>query len=162
MTLESVLDGYRNILASVQDQVAHLDKIKSIFLEYPEDIRIYFELANACDFFDREEEARTFYEIVFVRKDQLPEKLQPALYLQYGSTLRNLSFFAESVKILEDGCRLFPDHGALKIFKSMALHSAGDSAEAIKELWALIASDTKDQGISDYKRAIDHYMNILK
>ena len=38
-----------------------------------------------------------------------------------GSSLRNVNRFDESVSVLEDACRRFPDHQALPVFLAFSL-----------------------------------------
>ena len=78
------------------------------------------------------------------------EDLEKAL-LGLGSSLRNVDRVAESVSVLEDACRRFPDHQALTVFLSFSLWSAGRGGEAL----ALLARRLGEG--SGYERAIREY-----
>jgi tetratricopeptide (TPR) repeat protein len=78
------------------------------------------------------------------------EDLEKAL-LGLGSSLRNVDRFEESVSVLEDACRRFPDHQALPVFLSFSLWSAGRRGEAL----ALLARRLGEG--SGYERAIREY-----
>ena len=77
------------------------------------------------------------------------ETLEKAL-LGLGSSLRNVDRVEESVSVLEDACRRFPDHQALPVF-SFSLWSAGRRGEAL----ALLARRLGEG--SGYERAIREY-----
>jgi tetratricopeptide (TPR) repeat protein len=78
------------------------------------------------------------------------EDLEKAL-LGLGSSLRNVDRVEESVSVLEDACRRFPDHQALPVFLSFSLWSAGRGGEAL----ALLARRLGEG--SGYERAIREY-----
>jgi tetratricopeptide (TPR) repeat protein len=82
------------------------------------------------------------------------EDLEKAL-LGLGSSLRNVDRFEESVSVLEDACRRFPDHQALPVFLSFSLWSAGRRGEAL----ALLARRLGEG--SGYERAIREYADDI-
>jgi tetratricopeptide (TPR) repeat protein len=78
------------------------------------------------------------------------EDLEKAL-LGLGSSLRNVDRVEESVSVLEDACRRFPDHQALPVFLSFSLWSAGRRGEALALLVRRLGEG------SGYERAIREY-----
>jgi tetratricopeptide (TPR) repeat protein len=82
------------------------------------------------------------------------EDLEKAL-LGLGSSLRNVDRVEESVSVLEDACRRFPDHQALPVFLSFSLWSAGRRGEAL----ALLAHRLGEG--SGYERAIREYADDI-
>ena len=82
------------------------------------------------------------------------EQLAKAM-LGLGSSLRNVERFEESVSVLEDAVRRFPDHQALPVFLSFSLWSAGRADEAV----ALLARRLGDG--SGYERAIGEYADDI-
>ena len=120
-------------------------------------MRVQFELGCALDFLGKEARAIVHYEIV--RKlgvGRLPESLRPRLYLQLGSSLRNVKRFFEARKILETGVRKHPSYGALRIFLAFACHSCGDSPGASKALFEALARQ-RDESWDIYEAAIRRY-----
>jgi tetratricopeptide (TPR) repeat protein len=83
------------------------------------------------------------------------EELEKAL-LGLGSSLRNVARVEESVSVLEDACRRFPDHQALPVFLAFSLWSAGRRGEAL----ALLARRLGEG--SGYERAIREYANDIE
>jgi hypothetical protein len=83
------------------------------------------------------------------------EELQKAM-LGLGSSLRNVDRVDESVSVLEDAVRRFPDHQALPVFLAFSLWSAGRRNEAL----ALLARRLGDG--SGYERAIGEYAEDIE
>ena len=82
------------------------------------------------------------------------EQLEKAL-LGLGSSLRNVNRLEESVAVLEDASRRFPDHQALLVFLALSLWSAGRRGEAL----ALLARRLGEG--SGYERAIREYADSI-
>jgi tetratricopeptide (TPR) repeat protein len=82
------------------------------------------------------------------------EQLEKAL-LGLGSSLRNVDRVDESIAVLEDACRRFPDHPALPVFLAFSLWSAGRRGEAL----ALLARRAGEG--SFYERAIREYADAI-
>lgn len=83
------------------------------------------------------------------------EQLEKAL-LGLGSSLRNVDRVEESVAVLEDACRRFPDHQALPVFLAFSLWSAGRQGEAL----ALLARKLGEG--SGYERAVREYADAIE
>lgn len=83
------------------------------------------------------------------------EQLEKAL-LGLGSSLRNVDRVEESVAVLEDACRRFPDHQALPVFLAFSLWSAGRKGEAL----ALLARKLGEG--SGYERAVREYADAIE
>ena len=83
------------------------------------------------------------------------EPLEKAL-LGLGSSLRNVERIDESVAVLEDACRRFPDHQGLSVFLAFSLWSAGRQSEAL----ALLARRLGEG--SGYERAIREYADDIE
>jgi tetratricopeptide (TPR) repeat protein len=77
----------------------------------PSDMKALFEYAGAFDFMGQEAQALPHYEKVLeVGYDSLPQEDQPRLFVQLGSTLRNLKRFSESRDALLKGLEHFPGY----------------------------------------------------
>jgi tetratricopeptide (TPR) repeat protein len=82
------------------------------------------------------------------------EQLVKAM-LGLGSSLRNVDRFDESITVLEDAVRRFPDHQGLPVFLAFSLWSAGRGNDAL----ALLARRLGDG--SGYERAIGEYADDI-
>lgn len=72
----------------------------------PADANAWFELADALDFLGREAEALPHYEkALALGTENLPPDDRPRLFIQLGSTLRNLKRYEEAKEVLEEGVK---------------------------------------------------------
>ncbi len=85
----------------------------------------------------------------------VPDDLLPQALLGYGSTLRNVGRNDDSVRVLEDAVRQFPDHGALPVFLSFSLWTVGRRGEALAVLARPLGDGT------GYARSIDQYADEI-
>lgn len=129
----------------------------------PDDAEVWFQLGSALDGAGYEADAIVAYERVFdFGVDRLPEDDRPRLFVQTGSTLRNLGRFNEARKLLEEGRNRFPDVQALGVFLALVEISDGAHPRAIGLLFdALLNRIEADTSIQDYHRALRGYANEL-
>jgi hypothetical protein len=85
----------------------------------------------------------------------VPDDLLPKALLGYGSTLRNVGRDDDSVRVLEDAVRRFPEHQALPVFLAFSLWTAGRRGEAL----AVLARRLGDG--SGYERSIGEYADDI-
>jgi tetratricopeptide (TPR) repeat protein len=124
----------------------------------PADMKALFEYAGAFDFLGKEAEALPHYEKVLqAGYEELPEDDQPRLFVQLGSTLRNLKQFVRSREVLLQGLQKFPDFQAIKAFLALTEYSSGDHAKAMQLLFEVTLENRPDPSISDYRRALGRY-----
>jgi hypothetical protein len=84
---------------------------------------------------------------------------EAAALLGLGSSLRNVGQAAESVALLTDAAKRFPDHVGLRAFLVLALWSAGRPRDAVVEaIGALIA----DGRAGRYEQPIRRYLDDLR
>lgn len=122
----------------------------------------WFAYAGRLDRNGREAEARRAYETTWaLGLDKLPEADRPRLFLQYGSTLRNLKEFAIADRALEEGCRRYPDHAALKLFKAFNDCSMGRHEDAAKTLMQLVADVGQHPSLTEYRQSINFYVKEI-
>lgn len=127
---------------------------------YPDDPRAHFEYAGALDYQGRGAEAVAPYRrarALGLAGDDLPR-----LYVQLGSTLRNVGEVAEAERFLAEGRALFPDHAAIQAFHALALISAGRSMEAALSLLDLINAHGDQIDLDGYDRALRAYTEDLR
>lgn len=128
----------------------------------PDNAKVCFELAGAFDFLGREAEALPYYQRAYgLGYQQLPLEDQPRLFVQMGSTLRNLEQYAESIKILLEGIDKFPRYAALKAFLGLTTYTNGNYREAAKHMLAACLVESDDRSLIDYKRALAFYADKL-
>jgi hypothetical protein len=116
--------------------------------------REHLERAMAFDRDGLEAEAIPHYEQA-IAAGLSGEQLAKAL-LGLGSSLRNIDRVEESVSVLEDACRRFPDHQAMAVFLAFSLWSAGRRGEAL----ALLARRAGEG--TGYERAIREYADYVE
>jgi len=134
--------------------------LEAITRREPKNAKAWFELAGAFDFLGREAEALPHYErTLALGIESLPEEDRPRLYVQMGSTLRNLKKYAEAKKLLTSGLELFPGHAAITAFLGLSAYSNGSYRTAARHF--LAASVAPDQSLRDYARALRFYTEKL-
>ena len=139
-----------------------LSLLKNIVAENPNDAKAWFEYAGGFDFLGREAEAKPLYEKALAFGiESLPAADRPRIFLQLGSTLRNLNEFAESKRVLQMGIHAYPDFAALKAFLGLTEHSLGNAKIAAKLFLEASLAKAGDDSMRDYERALRHYLSIL-
>src|SRR5919112_1053596 len=132
----------------------------SLVERYPDDPRSHFEYAGVLDFQGREADAVAPY-----RRAQelgLSGDDVPRLYVQLGSTLRNVGQLEEAVRFLAEGRQRFPDHAAIRAFYALALISAGRCLEAAVTLLELVTEQSSSIDFDGYDRALRQYTDELR
>jgi tetratricopeptide (TPR) repeat protein len=119
---------------------------------------VVFEMAGAYDFAGREADALPHYQRALSLG--LPDEQMKYLYVQMGSTQRNLRLYAEAVQTLREGIARFPDYRPLRAFLALALHSAGQTGDALAEMLELTLN-TPDF-YPEYNRALGYYAGELR
>lgn len=140
-----------------------IDLLLQNALQHPEDGKAWFELAGCYDYLGREQDALNQYlKVKNLGIQSLPEEDRPRLYLQWGSTLRNLGRLEESRTILFEGAHKFPEMRALKAFLALTQYSLGAFKEAAQALFILLHSKyPDDSSMEHFARAFDWYIDHL-
>jgi tetratricopeptide (TPR) repeat protein len=112
------------------------------------------EQAFAYDRDGYEAEAIPHYEAAIAAG--LPDELLVKAMLGLGSSLRNVDRNDESVRVLEDAVRRFPDDRALPVFLAFSLWTAGRRGEALALLAERLGEGT------GYERAISEYAGEIR
>lgn len=137
-----------------------LQAYHAITVKHPESAKAWFELAGAYDLLGREREALPHYEQTAALGDAtLPPEDRPRLYVQWGSTLRNLQKFEAAQKVLDEGLAKFPGYGALLAFRGLVAYSYGSHREAARLF--LSGALAADGSIEEYSRALRFYREKL-
>jgi tetratricopeptide (TPR) repeat protein len=130
----------------------------------PDNAERWFIYGGGLDFSDRAEEAIIAYSRVFdIGVENLPPADQPRIYVQAGSTLRNLGRLAEARRLLEEGHQRFPAFRAIAVFLALVAVSEGHDREAVDLLFATLLSDEgDDDSIAYYRRALTWYATEIR
>jgi len=149
--------------AKPENREEAIDLLLQNSLQNPEDGKAWFELAGCFDFLGRESEAlENYVKVAKIGVHSLLEEDRPRLYLQWGSTLRNLGRLEESRAVLFDGAQKFPEMRALKAFLALTQYSLGAYKEAAQALFILLHSKyPDDSSMQHFARAFDWYIDHL-
>ena len=129
----------------------------------PANAKEWFDYAGRLDSEGMEIEASVAYEqVLSYGLEKLSEEDKPRFYLQYGSTLRNLEEFGKAHNVLDEGCRLYPDHAALKLFRAYNSCSTGHYKEAATEMMKLVAETGAHRSQVEYHKSSNKYINEIR
>jgi tetratricopeptide (TPR) repeat protein len=124
--------------------IAYFERLLAAHPDHPV---LVYEVAGAYDTAGEEETARRLYERALdlgLGGDQLRMCL-----CQYGSTLRWLERYDESLAVLDRARREFPGSESVRVFRALTLNEAGRADEAVAELMTVI---TTHAGVTDLGR----------
>lgn len=155
--IQTLIDAALALETEGKEQVA-IDAFAALLERYPDHPLVVFEMAGAYDFAGRESEALPYYQRA--RALGLPDELMKYLYVQMGSTQRNLGLHAESLATLREGIARFPEYRPLRAFLALALFSAGQAGDALAEMIDLTV-DAPDF-YPQYRRALREYAAELR
>ena len=125
---------------------------EGLLARHPEHARVLYEVGGAYDTAGDESAARGFYERAMAAG--LDGDALRRCLLQYGSTLRNLGLFDESLTALETARGMFPDSDSVRLFHALSLHAAGRSDGAVAELLEIAADRITSPDVDRYKAAL--------
>lgn len=120
--------------------------------EHPGSARLLYEVGGAHDTAGEEQTARDYYERAL--DAGLSGDVLRRCLLQYGSTLRNLGLFDDSLAALERARREFPDSDSVRLFLALSLHAASRSDAAVAELLQLAADRITTPEVARYAPAL--------
>lgn len=129
-----------------------IEALHPLYEEHPENPRVLYEIGGAYDTDGQEETAAEFYEQALAHG--LNGDVLRRCYLQYGSTLRNLGRFEESLDVFNRARRAFPDSPSLAAFQAVTMHAAGRLNDAVATLLEAVAEHVTAPDIDRYKPAI--------
>ncbi len=141
------------------ESIAHFERMMS---QHRDDARVVFAYGGSLDSAGREHDAAAQYRRALDLG--LPDELRSRMYVQYGSTLRNVGDPAGSVAVLEEGAAAFPDDLGIACFLALARQSAGRPADALAGLIAaLLREDARGTALFHrYQRSLGAYAAELK
>lgn len=154
MTAPELLDRLAAIFAARDRQRMQptIDAFLALLAEHPDDPNVLYEVGGSYDTAGEEETAAGYYERALdagLEGDTLRRCL-----LQYGSTLRNLDRFDDSLAVLERARTLFPASPSVRVWHALSLHAAGRSDAAVAELMELTADEIRTPDLLRYEAAL--------
>ena len=126
--------------------------LREVLEQHPDDPHVLYEVGGAYDTAGEEETAAGYYERALdagLDGDTLRRCL-----LQYGSTLRNLGRFDESLAALDRALELYPGSESVRVWHALSLHAAGRSDAAVAELMEVAADGIRTPDLQRYEAAI--------
>jgi len=119
-----------------------------------------YELGGEHDSAGRPEEALAHYERAL--ELGLPEALVPRLFVQMGSTLRNLDRNDEAIALFDDAVARYPDDVALRLFRAFCLATAARDREALVDVLDLARTRIDAPEVDRYRRSLENYTRDLE
>ncbi len=128
-----------------------IDFFEELLTKHPGNPYVLYEVGGAYDTAGQEEKAVPHYEQAL---PGLTGDTKRRCLLQYGSTLRNLDRFDESLAVFKAASQEFPESDSLRVFKALTLHAAGQPDKALATLLLVIADRVDNPEIKRYEAAI--------
>lgn len=151
MTLDDDLD--RIVAARDRENMAPtIAALRPLVARHPDNARVLYEMGGAYDTAGEEQTAVGFYERAIAAG--LDGDLARRCAVQYGSTLRNLGRFAESLEVFARARQQHPDSPSLATFEALTRHAAGQTDAAFAGLLDVIADHVDSVDIERYCAAL--------
>ncbi|MEV0798182.1 tetratricopeptide repeat protein [Kribbella sp. NPDC050281] len=128
-----------------------IDFFERLLTEHPNNPYVLYEVGGSYDTDGQEAKAIEYYERAL---PGLSGETRRKCLLQYGSTLRNLDRFDDSLDVFKKACAEFPESDSLRVFKALTLHAAGQKDKALASLLLVIADRVDSAEIKRYEAAI--------
>lgn len=129
-----------------------IDAFLAVLAEHPDDPHVLYEVGGSYDTAGEEEIAAGYYEHA-LETGLRGETLRKCL-LQYGSTLRNLGRFDESLAVLDRARELFAASESVRVWHALSLHAAGRSDAAVAALMEVAADNIRTPDLLRYEAGL--------
>jgi tetratricopeptide (TPR) repeat protein len=123
---------------------AHLELLR----EYPDNAVVLYEVGGSYDTAGEEQTAIEYYERAM--DAGLTGDVLRRCLIQYGSTLRNLGRFSESVEVLRRARRQYPESDSVRVFLALSQHAGGHADDAVADLLELVVDRLRDGDLPRY------------
>jgi tetratricopeptide (TPR) repeat protein len=137
-----------------EEAIAHF---RALVADYPDNPRSYYEYGGAFDSAGHEAEAIVQYNRAL--ELGLPAEYLPQIYLQLGSSLRNMGQLDEAVAMLQKAANEYPERPSLKVFLALAQETAGSTHDALTTLFELAVAHADTADMKRYARSIRAYID---
>jgi len=134
------------------DMAPTIRALREVLAEHPADPHVLYEVGGAYDTAGEEETAAGYYERALAA-GLSGDTLRRCL-LQYGSTLRNLGRYDDSLAVLERARESFPASESVRVWHALSLHAAGRSDAAVAELMLVAVDGIPTPDLQRYQAAI--------
>lgn len=134
------------------DMAPTIRALQEMLAEHPDDPHVLYEVGGAYDTAGEEDTAAGYYERALAT-GLSGDTLRRCL-LQYGSTLRNLGRYDESLAVLDRALAGFPTSESVRVWHALSLHAAGRSDAAVAELMEVAADGIRTPDLHRYEAAI--------
>ena len=118
----------------------------------PGNAAVLYELAGSYDTAGQEDTAEKYYLEAF--DAGLSGDRHRRALLQYGSTLRNLGRFRESLTVFTDARHQYPESDSLRVFHMLSLHASGQTNSALAEALSMIVDRVDSSEMKRYEAAL--------
>ena len=128
------------------DMAPTIAYFEALLAEHPDHPVLVYEVGGAYDTAGQEDTARGYYERALALG--LDGDVLRRCLCQYGSTLRWLGRYDESLAVLDRARTEFPDSDAVRVFRALTLNDAGHPDAATAELLTVVTehADVTDLG----------------
>ena len=129
-----------------------IDAFLALLEEHPGNPEVLYEVGGSYDTAGDEETALGYYEAALAA-GLSGDSLRKCL-MQYGSTLRILGRYDESMAALDRALAEYPESTSVRAFHALALHASGRSDGAVGELLELVADAIRTPEVLRYEAAL--------
>jgi tetratricopeptide (TPR) repeat protein len=134
------------------DMAPTIAALLPIYAQHPTNARVLYEVGGAYDTAGDEETAVGFYDRALAIG--LDGDLARRCAVQYGSTLRNLGRYAESLAVFARAREQHPESPSLATLEALTLHASGEGDRAFAALLDVIADHVDSPDLDRYKPAL--------
>lgn len=134
------------------DMQPTIDAFLALLAEHPGQPEVLYEVGGSYDTAGEEQTALGYYEAAMAA-GLSGDSLRKCL-MQYGSTLRILGRYDESLVALDRALAEYPDSASVRAFHALALHAAGRSDGAVGELLELVADGIRIPDVLRYEASL--------
>lgn len=153
MTPELAAEIERGLAARDRDDMGPtIAYFEELLTRHPGNAHVLYEVGGSHDTAGREDEAVAYYEQA-MDAGLAGDTLRRCL-IQYGSTLRNLERYDESVAALSRARAEYPGFASVRLFLALTLHAAGRSDAAVGELLEVAADHLAAPDVQRYQAAL--------
>lgn len=129
-----------------------IDAFLALLEQHPGHPEVLYEVGGSYDTAGEEETALGYYEAAMAA-GLAGDSLRRCL-MQYGSTLRILGRYEDSLAALDRARADYPESVSVRAFHALALHAAGRSDAAVGELLGLVADEVRIPEVLRYEAAL--------
>ncbi|WP_434315576.1 tetratricopeptide repeat protein [Leifsonia sp. P73] len=153
-TSPELLDRLARLFAARdrENMAPTIEAFLAVLAEHPDDAHVLYEVGGSYDTAGEEQTAAFYYERAL--EAGLEGDTRRKCLLQYGSTLRNLERFDESLAVLDRAREAFPESESVRVWHALSLHAAGRSDGAVAELMELAADRIRTPDLLRYEAGL--------